>query len=161
MNVFSNLPKSLYISLIDSTDWCWFVRNATQRVNYILDFAARNSFLLDRQAVPVFSWPNLPYLCETCPIKVQSIFSRHYVFAHLPIHAWSKSNLFLVIGGRCFSRDVHHQRKRWPHSFIILFYATFVRLVCGQVQEFVAISGWWRHLPRACSFLPVRPYFFL
>ena len=52
----------------------------TQRVNYIMDFAARNSFLLDRRVVPVFSWPNLPYLCETCPIKVQSIFSRHYVF---------------------------------------------------------------------------------
>ena len=87
--------------------------------NYILDFVARNSYLLDRQVSSCFSCPNLPYLCETCPIKVQSIFSRHYVFAHLPIHAWSKSNLFLVIGGRCFSRDLPHQRKRWPQPFII------------------------------------------
>ena len=45
----------------------------------VLDFAARNSFFLDRQVSPVFSWPNLPYLCETCPIKVWSIFSRDYV----------------------------------------------------------------------------------
>ena len=31
--------------------------------------------------------------------------------AHLPIHACLDSNLFLVIGGGCFSRDVPHQRK--------------------------------------------------
>ena len=65
----------------------------TQRVNYIMDFAARNSFLLDRQVSPYFSWPNMPYLCKharsksnlflvgiilahSCLVKVQSIFSN-------------------------------------------------------------------------------------
>ena len=64
--------------------------------NYILDFVARSSYLLDRQVSSCFSCPNLPYLYETCPIKVWSIFGGYYVSYSIALLFPDKSLVYLI-----------------------------------------------------------------
>ena len=123
----------------------------TQRVNYILNFAALNSFLLDRQVFPVFSWPNLPYLCKharsksnlflvgiilahSCLVKVQSIFSNRRM-------------MFLT---RCSSS------KEALTTFIYYSILRNIRPTCLRASSRVCCYFWLMTSSAAGLFVPAR-----
>ena len=137
----------------------------------ILEFTASCSFLLDRQAVPVWHGYACPIYTKhacTCLVKVQSIYGnsqrvkvtrcpwsnvalttfiyylRHWRHCTLAQTCLIKVQSIYGTGGQWFSCDLPHQRKRWPQPFIIHVMTHMPDPAWPKSNLFMVTGGRWK-----------------